>query len=106
MTDAMTEAGLLDQTGGFALTKAGLAWLTGPVGLDSDALRSGRRPIARGCLDWTERRQHLGGVAGARLCEKFPANRWVVRIGSSRAVRVTADGKAALRDLLGVADVD
>jgi DNA-binding transcriptional ArsR family regulator len=106
MTDAMTQAGLLDQAGGFALTEAGLAWMTGPVGLDCDALRPGRRPIARGCLDWTERRQHLGGVAGARLCERFLDNQWVVRIGSSRAVRVTSDGKAALRDLLGISDVD
>jgi DNA-binding transcriptional ArsR family regulator len=106
VTDAMTGAGLLDQTGGFALTAAGMAWLTGPVGLDPDALRPGRRPLVRGCLDWTERRQHLAGVAGGRLCEKFIAERWVVRIGSGRAVRVTPDGKAALRDLLGVSDVD
>jgi hypothetical protein len=40
------------------------------------------------------------------LCEKFLDDRWLVRIGSSRAVRVTTDGKAALRDLLGVSDVD
>lgn len=106
MTDTITEAGLLDRTGGFTLTQAGLAWLTGPVGLDSNALRPGRRPIARGCLDWTERRQHFGGVAGAKLCEKFLDNQWVVRIGSSRAVRVTSDGKAALEDLLGVSNVD
>jgi hypothetical protein len=106
LTDAMTEAGLLDQTGGFALTEAGLAWLTGPVGLEIDELRPSRRPLARGCLDWTERRQHLAGVAGAKLCEKFVSNQWVVRVGSSRAVRVTAQGKAALRDLLGVSDID
>ncbi|MCT9933679.1 winged helix-turn-helix domain-containing protein [Planotetraspora sp. A-T 1434] len=106
VTDAMTGAGLLDQTGGFALTAAGLAWLTGPVGLDPDVLRFGKRPLARGCLDWTERRQHLAGVAGARLCEKFFDNSWVVRIGSGRAVRLTLNGKAALRDLLGVPDID
>jgi hypothetical protein len=28
--------------------------------------------------------------------------RWVERIGTGRAVRVTADGSRALRDLLGV----
>jgi DNA-binding transcriptional ArsR family regulator len=106
VTDAMTGVGLLDQTGGFALTAAGLAWLTGPVGLDPDGLRPGKRPLAHGCLDWTERRQHLAGVAGARLCEKFLDNSWVVRIGSGRAVRLTPDGKAALRDLLGVSDID
>jgi DNA-binding transcriptional ArsR family regulator len=106
VTDAMTGAGLLDQTGGFALTAAGLAWLTGDLALSPDDLRPGTRPLARGCLDWTERRPHLAGVAGARLCETFLANGWVARIGSGRAVRLTPDGKAALRDRLGLSGVD
>jgi DNA-binding transcriptional ArsR family regulator len=101
VTDAMTGAGLLDQTGGFALTASGLAWLTGPVGIPAADLHAGRRPLARGCLDWTERRQHLAGVAGARLCETFLGRGWVTRVGSGRAVRITPDGTAALRDLLG-----
>jgi hypothetical protein len=106
VTDAMTDAGLLDQTGGFALTPAGLTWLTDRIGLAREELRSAGRPLARGCLDWTERRQHLAGLAGARLCERFIGNGWVVRIGSGRAVRVTPAGKTALGDLLGLADLD
>jgi len=106
VTDAMTGAGLLDQTGGFALTPAGLAWMTDIFGLSPESLRPGKRPLARGCLDWTERRQHLAGLAGAKLCEAFLGNRWVVRIGSGRAVRLTPSGKAALQDRLGLADID
>lgn len=102
VADAMTRRGLLDQSGGFALTAAGRDWLTGPLGLDPGVLRPGARPLARGCLDWTERRQHLAGVAGARLCERFLTQEWVVRSGSGRAVRVTAAGRTALRDLLGI----
>ncbi|NKQ25347.1 ArsR/SmtB family transcription factor [Streptomyces galbus] len=62
VTDALTERGLLRQDTGFALTDAGVEWF-GRVGIALD--RSGRRPLARGCLDWTERRPHLAGVAGA-----------------------------------------
>ena len=102
VTDALTARGLLDQTGGFALTEAGLAWMDGQ-GL---ALDGGKRPVARGCLDWTERRPHLAGVAGARLCERFLTRGWVARIGSGRAVRVTPDGRVALADLLGIDGVD
>lgn len=102
VTDAMTGADLLDQTGGFALTPAGVSWFTGTLGVPRDGLRNGRRPLARGCLDWTERRQHLAGVAGAKLCETFLDNRWVTRVGSDRAVRLTPAGRAALRDLLGL----
>lgn len=102
VTDAMTATGLLDQSHGFALTPAGVAWLTGPVGVAPASLQAGRRPVARGCLDWTERRQHLAGVAGARLCEAFLRHGWVVRVGSGRAVRLSTAGAAAARDLLGL----
>ncbi|MEH1129607.1 ArsR/SmtB family transcription factor [Micromonospora sp. CPCC 206061] len=106
VTDGMTRAGLLDQSGGFAITPAGLAWLTGTLGLNPQELRPGKRPLARGCLDWTERRQHLAGLAGAKLCETLLDNGWVARIGSGRAVRLTPSGKAALSDLLGPSDID
>ncbi|HLL68476.1 MAG TPA: winged helix-turn-helix domain-containing protein [Micromonosporaceae bacterium] len=106
VTDAMTARGLLDQSGGFALTPAGRRWLTDTLRLDPIELRPGRRPLARKCLDWTERRSHLAGLAGAKLCERFLGSGWVARIGSGRAVRLTPNGKAALRDVLGLADID
>jgi len=102
ITDAMTQAGLLNQSGGFALTEAGISWLTAGLGLDPAGLRAGRRPLARGCLDWTERRPHLAGLAGAQLCQRFGDNGWIRRVGSGRAVRLTPAGDAALRDLLDV----
>jgi DNA-binding transcriptional ArsR family regulator len=106
VTDAMTAAGLLDVAGGFALTAAGRQWLTGPLGVDPAGLRAGRRPLARACLDWTERRQHLAGVAGARVCERLIGNGWVIRVGSGRAVRTTPEGRTALRDLLGITGLE
>ncbi|MFG2139487.1 helix-turn-helix domain-containing protein [Streptomyces sp. NPDC048650] len=102
ITDAMTTRGLVDQSGGFALTDAGRGWLTDGLGIDPAALRAGRRPQARGCLDWTERRPHLAGTAGARLCDRLLERRWVRRIGSGRAVRLTPDGAEALHELLGI----
>jgi DNA-binding transcriptional ArsR family regulator len=96
VTDTMTRAGYLDQRHGFALTDTGLRWLTGPLGVDPATLRTARRPLARPCLDWTERRPHLGGLAGARLCERALQQRWVERIGTGRAVRITKAGERAL----------
>ncbi|MET9871373.1 winged helix-turn-helix domain-containing protein [Streptomyces sp. NPDC006386] len=99
VTDALTDRGLLQQETGFALTDAGLAWFAASgIGLG----RRGRRPLARACLDWTERRPHLAGVAGAALCRHALDAGWCVRIGSERAVKVTAAGERALFDLLGV----
>lgn len=102
ITDAMTARGLLDQDTGFALTDAGLSWLTGPLGVPPTALRGTRRPLARPCLDWTERRTHLGGTAGAQICRRLLELGWIARVGSGRAVRVTADGETALRTLLAI----
>jgi DNA-binding transcriptional ArsR family regulator len=95
VTDALERRGLLSRSAGFAFTSPGLRWL------DGLGPRASRRPLARGCLDWTERREHLAGAAGAAVCGHFFARGWVARIGSGRAVRVTPSGTAALTDWLG-----
>ncbi|WP_329215837.1 winged helix-turn-helix domain-containing protein [Streptomyces sp. NBC_01485] len=84
---------------GFVLTEAGLRWFEGSgIALD----RATRRPLARACLDWTERRPHLAGAAGAALCRHVLDAGWCVRIGSERAVKVTTTGERALGELLGI----
>ncbi|MGW2702189.1 ArsR/SmtB family transcription factor [Streptomyces sp. NPDC001340] len=99
VTDALTSRGLLRQDNGFALTDAGVEWF-GTTGISLD--RSTRRPLARACLDWTERRPHLAGVAGAALWRHAMDAGWCVRIGSERAVKVTPSGERALFELLGI----
>ncbi|GAA2671286.1 ArsR/SmtB family transcription factor [Actinoplanes palleronii] len=106
VTDALTSTGRLDQSSGFALTDEGLTWLTDQLGVAPDQLRASRRPLARACLDWTERRPHLGGLAGARMCETFLTRKWLTRIGSGRAVRLTPAGRTALHTLLNLTDLD
>jgi DNA-binding transcriptional ArsR family regulator len=68
------------------------------LGLDVQAARSLRRRFAFGCLDWTERRFHLGGSLGAALLALALRRRWVVQDLDSRALRVTTGGR---RELLG-----
>lgn len=102
ITEAMTGAGLIDQGSGFALTPAGLDWLAGTLGVDVAGLAAAKRPVARSCLDWTERRPHLAGGAGAAMCGAFFARGWIVRTGSSRAVAVTPAGENALGSLYGL----
>ncbi|MEU5415011.1 ArsR/SmtB family transcription factor [Streptomyces clavifer] len=99
ITDAMTARGLLRQDTGFALTEDGLDWF-GALGAPLDT--ASRRPLARGCLDWTERRPHLAGAAGAALCGHALDAGWCERIGSGRAVRATPTGLRALSELLGI----
>ncbi|MFD3685912.1 hypothetical protein ACFWTE_13970 [Nocardiopsis sp. NPDC058631] len=99
VTEAMTRKGLILQDTGFALTGDGLAWFTDQgIALE----RTGRRPLARPCLDWTERRPHLAGTAGAALCAHALAARWLTRVGSGRALKMTDQGERALRQSLGL----
>ncbi|MFJ8751235.1 ArsR/SmtB family transcription factor [Streptomyces sp. NPDC102441] len=99
ITDAMTERGLLRQDTGFALTDDGLEWF---AALGVRLGTTSRRPLARGCLDWTERRPHLAGASGAALCRHVLDAGWCERVGTGRAVRATPAGLRALSEHLGI----
>jgi DNA-binding transcriptional ArsR family regulator len=102
LTDALARDGLLDLEAGFALTPSGVAWMTGELGAELATGTS--RPLARGCLDWTERRQHLAGAAGAALCRTLLERKWTTRIGTGRAIRVSPAGARELTSLFGPAE--
>src|SRR5205085_12682064 len=51
------------------LTPAGEAGLA-ELGIDIAEARRARRAFAVGCLDWTERRVHLGGALGAAVLRR------------------------------------
>lgn len=69
------------------------------VGVDLDAARARRRQLACRCLDWSERKDHLGGALGAALADRFKAMKWIDRHKHSRLVRVTAVGRDGFREL-------
>jgi DNA-binding transcriptional ArsR family regulator len=74
----------------------------GDLGIDLEEAASSRRPLARRCLDWSERRHHLAGALGAAIATRFFELGWIERTGSSRAVRVTDAGRKDLARELAV----
>ena len=97
--DALVDRRLVRVRDGLVLTPAGRTWfvdLAGPECLH----QAGRRPLPRTCLDWTERRSHLGGVLGAVLYSQLLERDWLTRAAQHRAVIVTPAGTRALADLL------
>jgi DNA-binding transcriptional ArsR family regulator len=72
------------------------------IGIDVDATRALRRRFACGCLDWSERRFHLGGALGAALLNVAMKRKWVSREIGSRALRVTSSGRHELLARFGV----
>jgi DNA-binding transcriptional ArsR family regulator len=79
---------------GFAATPELLGWLAGHGRAIADEPRT-RRPLVRSCLDWSERRSHVAGRIGAAIAELALAEKWVVRVRDSRALRLTDRGRSA-----------
>jgi DNA-binding transcriptional ArsR family regulator len=76
--------------------------LFAPLGVDLRAAKLERRRLATACLDWTERRPHLGGALGAALWAELVARGWITRRPGTRAVIVTPAGSRGFRRILGV----
>jgi DNA-binding transcriptional ArsR family regulator len=73
------------------------------LGVDLEGVRRERRRFALACLDWTERKPHLGGALGAALWAEWVARGWIVRRPGTRAVVLTGAGARGLKRTLGVA---
>jgi hypothetical protein len=101
LADALLQRRLLQHIDGtFALGAAGERWFDA-FGIDLGAIRHARRRFAHPCLDWSERRDHLGGALGAALAQRLLALDWIERERHSRAVRITATGREELRRQFG-----
>src|SRR5205809_185854 len=48
------------------------------IGIHAEQL-TGRRPLTRACLDWTERRPHVAGQVGAAILTALLDLRWIKR---------------------------
>lgn len=70
-------------------------------GVDIHRLAQGRRAMCRACLDWSERRIHLGGALGAQLLQRFYELRWAKRLPRSRAIAFTPAGLGQFERFLG-----
>jgi DNA-binding transcriptional ArsR family regulator len=88
--DLDSDAVRLNRAGESLLRKSGLI-----VADDVDVLRLDGRT----CIDWTERRFHLSGPLGTHLARSLFDKRWVLRRADTRALGVTARGRAGLRSL-------
>lgn len=106
IADAMVEKGLVEfgEEAG-AITPKGLKFLES-LGMDdlAGASRpgSGRPVFCKPCLDWSERRLHLGGRIGRLLRDHCFERHWIRRIGDSRAIAVTPKGQQAFRQHFGL----
>ena len=80
-----------------------------PIGLDLladwgvDVRRMSKHPYCRTCVDWSERRHHLGGAAGIAIHKRCLELKWVEHHLDSRAVSVTRAGALGFERVFGIA---
>jgi DNA-binding transcriptional ArsR family regulator len=87
--------------GAYDLTRDGAKGFAS-LGIDLETARALRRRFAFSCLDWSERRPHLGGALGAAFLKIALMKKWVTPDLDSRALSVTQSGRREMRILFGM----
>ena len=90
-----------DGDGSCDLTRAGREAFDA-LAIDVEEARSLRRRFAFACIDWSERRPHLGGALGAAVLRLALKRRWVVQDLDSRILRITPSGQRELVTRFGI----
>jgi len=96
INEALLRQGIIASEGrSYVVTRRGIAWFE-RFGVDVGELKNARRKFATQCLDWSERRPHIGGALGAALADRVLANGWCVRRRATRGLAVSDAGWKAL----------
>jgi DNA-binding transcriptional ArsR family regulator len=90
LLESLRRRQMVEEGDGLQLNDQGRAFLAG-LGIRLDELARGRRSLSRACLDWSERRSHLGGALGAALLGMMIERGWLRR-GEGRVLRLTPAG--------------
>jgi len=61
--------------------------------IDIEVTRTLRRRFAYPCVDWSERRPHVGGAVGAALLSLSLKRKWVIQDRDCRALTITRVGR-------------
>jgi DNA-binding transcriptional ArsR family regulator len=74
------------------------------LGIDVEATRTLRRRFAYACVDWSERRPHVGGAVGAALLNFALKQKWLIQDLDSRALTITKFGRREFLTRFGLHD--
>ena len=89
------ERWLLQKNDDFIVSSKGERHLLS-LGIELKAARASRRRYAYPCMDWSERVAHIGGHLGSAILDWLIAEKALVKMESSRAVRLTGSGRTLL----------
>ena len=100
LTDVMLKKKIIvysDKT--FNITDHGVEWFY-KIGINVLKLNELKRKLAFPCLDWSERKNHIGGSLGAAILNLFIQKDWVIKSKNSREIILTGIGELELSKIL------
>lgn len=100
VAESLQSKGIIEATADddFSVTVKGQAFFNN-LEMDLSTVRKSRRLFARQCLDWSERRPHLGGALGQALCDRLIQRHWLLKKNGGREIYVTAAGQREFKKL-------
>ena len=102
LTEALIEREILHGVdAGYVVEEEGIAWLQ-TFGIASGTCTKQGRLFVPWHIDWSERKHHVAGAFGAALADRLFELHWLERHPSSRAVRLTRDGKTGMDQMFGL----
>jgi DNA-binding transcriptional ArsR family regulator len=102
MTEALERKSLLVKLGDqYTVTRKGWKWFS-IFNISEGQFNAKRRPLARQCIDWSERKPHLAGQLGTMLMQKMLERKWFKAVPFSRELILTPKASRELYDLLGI----
>ena len=72
------------------------------LGIEVREARALRRRFAFACVDWSERRPHVGGALGAVILKTALGRKWAVQELDSRALNITNFGRREMHRRFGL----
>ncbi|HVI87757.1 MAG TPA: helix-turn-helix transcriptional regulator [Dongiaceae bacterium] len=97
IADAMIEKGQIEMSGEAGMLMTPGRALLQDLGVALTEESRSHRIFCKPCLDWSERRLHIGGALGVAIAARCFDLGWIERQRDSRALRITAKGRDGFR---------
>ena len=96
---ALERRGVVERSNGDYVLGRRAAPELAELGIELEPLSRLRRPLVRGCLDWSERELHVAGALGAALTSRLFELGYIARRDATRSVALTAAGRELFAEL-------
>lgn len=101
LTEALIENQMLiKEDRDYTVTDLGWQWFSS-LGIHKTDFDKSKR-LTKQCLDFSERKSHLGGQLGDALLERMLAREWLAKVPDTREIRITKNGHRELKNQLDI----